>query len=183
MKKLQERGEVEISFHTQVPPEVVTQLMSMKETWARAQHLPVPTTHQGWLAPLIDALVSIDRLLVTLLTCDGVIIAGSVSILHGTKMLSYFTTYDLAYTHGSPGIVLLTETIRWAWDHGYTEHDHLRGDHPYKLPFSNDERGLHHYFGVGSMRGRCAVAVRGLASLWTNRQRAMIISIATEFIK
>jgi CelD/BcsL family acetyltransferase involved in cellulose biosynthesis len=179
LKKLQERGAVEISFHTQIPPEVVTQLVSMKEAWIRTHHALEPVIHQGWLAPLVDALVSIDRLLVTLLTCDGVIIAGSVSILHGTKMLSYFTTYDLAYTHGSPGIVLLTETIRWAWDHGYTEHDHLRGDHAYKLPFSNDECGLYHYVGVGSMRGRCAVAAKGLASLWAKRQRAMTIPAAT----
>ena len=85
---------VEVSFHSQVSPEVVTQLVAMKEAWAAVQHVLVPVTHQGWLVRLVEALASIDSLLVTLLTCDGVMIAGTVNILHGTQMLSYFTTYD-----------------------------------------------------------------------------------------
>ena len=179
-RKLQERGAVEVSFHAQVSPEVVTQLVLMKEAWATAQHVVMPETPQGWLLRLVEALTSIDSLLVTLLTCDGVIVAGTVNIVHGTQMLSYFTTYDLAYTHGSPGIVLLTETICWAWDHGYIEHDHLRGDHAYKLPFSNDEHALYHYIGAGSLRGRWAVALREIASVWARRQRTVTSSVVSE---
>lgn len=165
-KKLQEWGTTEVSFHSRVSPEVITRLVSLKEAWATTQHVAMPVLPQLWLAQLVEALASTDSLLVALLTCDGVVVAGTVNILHGTQMLSHFTTYDQTYTHGSPGIVLLTETICWAWDHGYTEHDHLRGDHPYKLPFSNDTRTLYQYIGAGSLRGRCAIALRERASMW-----------------
>jgi CelD/BcsL family acetyltransferase involved in cellulose biosynthesis len=58
-------------------------------------------------------------------------------------MLALFATYDPEYERGSPGILLMTEYTKWAFDQGIEEVDYLLGAERYKFRYANRLIKLH----------------------------------------
>jgi CelD/BcsL family acetyltransferase involved in cellulose biosynthesis len=163
LRKLEDTGRVDVQFHTKPPEGVVSKLRSLKLEWAVAAGRAAPLVEDDHLLiALVDALAAAGCLLLVVIKCNDDIVAGSINAVQGARMLSWFTVYDLKYDRASPGIVLLTECIRWAWDNGLTEHDHVRGAHSYKLPFSNASIVLRRYTAPRSLRGYAALAMRDI---------------------
>jgi CelD/BcsL family acetyltransferase involved in cellulose biosynthesis len=109
-------------------------------------------------------------------TCNGDMVANSINAIHGKSLLSYFMVYDPKYERASPGIVLLVECTHWAFNNGFTAHDHLRGLEPYKLPFCNTWTVVRGYTGAVTARGHAALLLRPIGmtrkhSLRRRRQR------------
>jgi CelD/BcsL family acetyltransferase involved in cellulose biosynthesis len=166
LRKLQEMGQVEVNFYTTPPDGVVERLRVLKLEWTYANGGPVPLFEEKDLfGGLVNALASLDRLLMAVVTCDGEIVASSINATQGDTLQSYFTVYDPKYERASPGIVLLVEVTRWAFDNGFAVHDHLRGTESYKLPFSNSWVVLRGYTGAATARGHAALTLRRLGSL------------------
>jgi CelD/BcsL family acetyltransferase involved in cellulose biosynthesis len=165
LRKLQDMGQVKVSFHVTPPEGLVERLRVLKLEWTLANGGPVPLFEEEYLlSGLVDALESMNRLLIAVVTCGDEIVASSINATHGKSLLSYFTVYDPKYERASPGIVLLVECTRWAFNNGFTEHDHLRGTEPYKLPFSNSWTVLRGYTGAGTARGHAALMLRRIGS-------------------
>ncbi|MFL5281872.1 MAG: GNAT family N-acetyltransferase [Rhodopila sp.] len=166
LRKLQDHGQVEVSFHVTPPEGTVEHLRILKRDWGRAIGDPVALFEEEHLfEQLVNALASLDRLLMAVVTCDKDIVASSINVPHGETLLSYFTVYDPKYERASPGIVLLVEVTRWAFNNGFTVHDHLRGTEPYKLPFSNEWTMLHGYTGAATARGHAALMLRRMGGV------------------
>jgi CelD/BcsL family acetyltransferase involved in cellulose biosynthesis len=77
-----------------------------------------------------------------LIECEGEVVAGSINALQGDRLLAFFATYDPAAARASPGIMLMTHYIMWAFDNGITEVDFLRGEETYKFEFANTSVAL-----------------------------------------
>jgi CelD/BcsL family acetyltransferase involved in cellulose biosynthesis len=175
LRKLQDMGPVEVSFHVTPPAGAVERLRVLKLEWTLANGGPVPLFEEEYLlSGLVDALASTNRLLMALVTCGDEVVASSINATHGTSLLSYFTVYDPKYERASPGIVLLVECTRWAFNNGFTEHDHLRGTESYKLPFSNSLTMLRGYTGAATARGHAALMLRRMSSGLTRSLRAWL---------
>src|SRR5262249_40019790 len=72
-------------------------------------------------------------------------VAASINAVHGRILLAYFAVYDAAFARASPGILLMTEYTRWAFDAGLTKVDYLRGEETYKFEFANNVVSLNSY--------------------------------------
>lgn len=168
MRKLQETGRVAVEFHTSPPEGVVERLRRLKLDWAVANGVPSPIVEEkDVLSGLVNALASLGRLVLVVIKCNDEVVAASINATHGTRLLSYFTVYDPKYDRASPGIVLLVECTRWAFNHGFVEHDHLRGTEPYKLAFANALTVLRGYTGAATARGHVALILRGAGTSMT----------------
>ena len=119
------------------------------------------------LLALVTALDQMGSLVVFLIECKGNIIAGSVNALQENKMLALFATYDPAFKRASPGILLMTEYTKWAFDQGIEEIDYLLGAEPYKFKFANKKLRLGIFICAKTFRGRVALA----AYQWIQRHR------------
>jgi CelD/BcsL family acetyltransferase involved in cellulose biosynthesis len=166
LRKLQEMGRVEAEFHVTPPEGVIERLRTLKLEWAVANGVQFALVEEECLlSRLVNALASLDRLLLVVIKCDDEIVASSINATDGKRLLSYFTVYNPKHDRASPGILLLVECTRWAFDHGFTEHDHLRGAEPYKLPFSNACIMLRGYTGAATIRGHAALMLRRMANV------------------
>ena len=85
------------------------------------------------LLALVTALDEMGSLIVFLIECEGNIIAGSVNALQDNRMLALFARYDPAFKRASPGILLMTEYTKWAFDKGIEEIDYLLGAEPVQI--------------------------------------------------
>jgi CelD/BcsL family acetyltransferase involved in cellulose biosynthesis len=166
LRKLQEMGRVEVEFHGTPPEGVIERLRTLKLEWAVANGVQFALVEEECLlSRLVNARASLDRLLLVVIKCDDEIVASSINATDGKRLLSYFTVYNPKHDRASPGILLLVECTRWAFDHGFTEHDHLRGAEPYKLPFSNACIMLRGYTGAATIRGHAALMLRRMANV------------------
>jgi len=104
-------------------------------------------------APHINMLVS--RLLV-----DGETVAADVNQLAGDRMYSDYETFDLVWSKYSPGALLMSESIRWAFDHKLMLFDLGRGVDDYKLKWSSGVATLNRFLYPCNMRGRIYVLLR-----------------------
>jgi CelD/BcsL family acetyltransferase involved in cellulose biosynthesis len=164
-RKLEELGRFAVEIHTTPPDGVVEHLRRLKLQWAIAQGLPAPMLENpSFFAGLVHSLAALGRLLVVVIRCGDEFVAGSIHITHNGRLLSYLATYDPKYERASPGVILLAECTRWAFNHGFTEHDFLRGAESYKASFANTAVVVRGYIGVGSVCGRAALMLRQLAA-------------------
>lgn len=112
------------------------------------------------LLTLVEALDRLDSLKIFVIEdAAGTIIAGSVNAVQGDKMLALFATYDPDYERASPGILLMTDYTKWAFDNGIVEIDYLLGAEPYKFRFANRKLRLHIFVAARTMMGRIALAI------------------------
>lgn len=137
---------------------IVHRLLSLKRQRVENRASPLVASDSILLA-LVRALDALGSLRIFLIEQGGTVIAGSVNVVHGGKMLAVFATYDPTYHQASPGILLMTDYTRWAFDHGITEVDYLLGAEPYKFKFANREVRLHIFVAGRTMLGRMALAI------------------------
>ena len=121
---------------------VIKQLITYKRKWESNRDSPMVHSDTILLA-LVEALHRMRRLRIFLIERAGTIIAGSVNAIDGTSMLALFATYDPEYERGSPGILLMTEYTKWAFDQGIEEVDYLLGAERYKFRYANRIIKLH----------------------------------------
>ena len=69
------------------------------------------------------------------------------------------TSYDPEFDRASPGMILIVQYTKWAFDNGLRKVDFLRGDEPFKSRLMNAEINLNSYFGARTGIGRAALAV------------------------
>jgi CelD/BcsL family acetyltransferase involved in cellulose biosynthesis len=152
-----------------LPPEadlapVLAQLAAFKRLWLTKTGHVAPLFDEG--APLLPALAKVlaeaGTLRIFVLERDGAIIALSLNFMEGDSLLAFVTAYDPAFERGSPGMVLMMDYIRWAFDKGCREMDFLTGDEDFKHRFGTHEVPLASMAGAGSLLGRLVMLADGM---------------------
>ena len=135
---------------------VLDRLFELKARWVAdtGSAWPLLANRTIGLRSFGAALASIDRIAVFVLEVDGVVIAGTLNVLDGPKMLAFVAAYDLAYERASPGTILMVDYAMWAFNAGFHEIDYLRGEQPYKLRFANARTYLSGYQGGLTAKGK-----------------------------
>jgi len=135
--------------------------------WKRAQYATTGQTDifdAGWpLDVLSDLFLTADpdyRATLFTLHVGGRLIAGHLALCTPKIAHAWFIAHDDDFGRYSPGVVLITEVIRWAAARGMAELDLGPGDYRFKLSLANRTRGVAHGF-VG--RPSAASLVRGAA--------------------
>jgi CelD/BcsL family acetyltransferase involved in cellulose biosynthesis len=158
-RMLAEMGKISVrQIGADPPASLIARLSDLKDQWRRANGLE-STCDAAMLTALVDALEKLGALSIVVLECDGEVVAGSINAVHGGRLLAFFATYDPVVARASPGIMLMTHYIRWAFDNGITEIDFLRGEEVYKFEFANSVVTLDVF-----LAGRSAVGAALLAA-------------------
>jgi CelD/BcsL family acetyltransferase involved in cellulose biosynthesis len=91
------------------------------------------------------------------------------------KVWSYDSAYDLAFSDGSPGVLLTARIIEDACRRGMSEYDFMRGDEPYKLAWTDTYRQeMEYVLDAGTLRARLAREVAFQARWWLRRSSALV---------
>ncbi len=143
---------------------VLQRLITLKLSWLRAKKLrsPLLDNNVDVLPRLVQALSRVGSLRIFAIECGGEIVAGSVNVVQNDRMMAFFSAYDPRYERASPGISLMTEYTRWAFDHGITVVDYLRGSEAYKFEFANAAVELTSVVKGCTVLGRSVLAGQGL---------------------
>jgi CelD/BcsL family acetyltransferase involved in cellulose biosynthesis len=153
-------GEVQVAMHTEAAglEPIMDRLIALKRDWLQRQvpDSPLLGPDGELLKRLICASADTGRLMVFLVEAGGVIATGSVNFVYDDRMQAYLTAYDSAYDRASPGMMVMIEYTRWAFDRGMKEVDFLRGDEPFKFRIANAELGLSRFKHGHTMLGRAA---------------------------
>lgn len=160
--KFLEEG-AELRFRLLEPHEnfepVLAELSRFKRIWLQKTGITAPLFDEG--APLLAALARVlheaGMLRIFVLERDGKAIAISMNFVEGKSLRAFVTAYDPSVERGSPGMVLMMDYIRWAFDHGLNEVDFLTGDEDFKNRLANEAVPLASIAGPGSVLGRIAM--------------------------
>ncbi|MNT68722.1 hypothetical protein D3C72_2069780 [compost metagenome] len=88
--------------------------------------------------------------------------------------MAFVTTYDPAFERASPGTLLMSDYIMWAFDRGLHTVDFLCGAEAFKQRFGTEAVMLGTFVAPGSLRGRAVLALdRARHALAQRRQRAV----------
>lgn len=175
--KFLEEGGARVAFRL-LPPEedfrpVLAQLAAFKRLWLARTGITAPLFDEG--APLLPALAQVlheaGMLRVFVLEKDERAIAISMNFIEGASLRAFVTAYDPAFHQGSPGMVLMMDYIRWAFDHGLDEVDFLTGDEDFKNRFANEAVPLASMAGAGSPLGHVAMLADEVGSRARTRLR------------
>ena len=135
--------------------------------WKRAQYAKTGQTDifdAGWPLEVLKALFRSDnpalRLNFFTMHVDGRLVAGHLALCTPTLAHAWFIAHDDEFGRYSPGVILITEVIRWAAANGVRELDLGPGDYRFKLSLANRTREVAHGF-VG--RRSAASFMRGAA--------------------
>jgi CelD/BcsL family acetyltransferase involved in cellulose biosynthesis len=144
-------------------------VMALKREWLRTSHPSSPLLGRdgATLDAMLHAITDIGLMRLFLLMCGDKVAAASVNFVCRDRLQAYMTTYDPAFERASPGMVLIMQYTRWAFDRGLRKVDFLRGDEPFKLRLANVEISLNSYLGARTGIGRAALA----AHRWRARSR------------
>lgn len=157
---LSERGDIvfrQIDDNEPRAP-VITRLLALKRIREENRDSPLVRSNTILLA-LAGALDRLASLKIFVIEHAGTIIAGSINAVQGDRMLALFATYDPAYERASPGILLMTDYTKWAFDNGIVEIDYLLGAEPYKFRFANRKVRLHIFVAARTIVGRLALVI------------------------
>ena len=80
---------------------------------------------QGWIS-------------VVVLECKDRLVAWQLLYRCGKKLWGYMTAYDHTYADLSPGTILISAVIDYAFANGFDEFDFLKGEENYKLRWATD---------------------------------------------
>jgi CelD/BcsL family acetyltransferase involved in cellulose biosynthesis len=167
-RMLSEMGKVTVRhILTDPSPALIAKLSNLKEQWRQANGL-VSTCDTAMLTALVDGLGKLGALRMVVLECGGEVVAGSINAVQGNRLFAFFATYDPAVARASPGIMLMTRYIKWAFDSGITEIDFLRGEEVYKFEFANKVVTLDVFLTSRTVFGACVLAAY---RLWNAAQR------------
>lgn len=159
MRILGQSGEVKFreASHDELPL-VLNRMIELKRGWLRAtqQHSPLLDGDPRLLPALVDALSRMGVLSAFVLEVGDTLAAGSINLQEGRRMLAFFAAYDPKFSRASPGILLMTEYSKWAFDRGMDEIDYLRGDEGYKFEFANKVVKLATVVGSQTLVGKTA---------------------------
>ena len=160
-RRLQDMGVVEKITLRHTQTDIIERLVVLKKGWLVANKLASPLIENGpsLLIDLTAAMEKVNKLCMFVLTCDGVIVSGSVNTLHERSLMAFFAAYDPKFDAISPGITAMNEYTRDAFDTGFTEIDYLRGAEHYKFEFATGRRMLHSYALGRTLKGKATLAV------------------------
>ncbi|MCZ8376059.1 MAG: GNAT family N-acetyltransferase [Beijerinckiaceae bacterium] len=138
---------------------VLTRLSALKRAWLEKMGLEAPLFDQDapLLGALVDTLRKAGQLRIFVLERDGETIAISINFVDGKTMMAFVTTYDPAVEKGSPGMVLMVDYIRWAFDNGLDLVDFLCGAEDFKSRFASETVTLTSMAGAASLFGKAAL--------------------------
>lgn len=158
MRILAESGEVR--FREQAAGEAwdrpLGQLITLKQQWLAATNNQSDLVAGDLLRSLVAALAVMGCLRIFLLECRQQLAAGLITAIHQNRLLAFFAAYDPCYERSSPGILLMTEVTKWAFDRGLEYVDYLRGEEAYKFEFANDATRIRHFTAGRTLVGRSA---------------------------
>lgn len=157
-RMLAEMGKISVRQIVADPPaDLIARLSDLKEQWRRANGLE-STCDSAMLTALVDGLGKLGALCIVVLECNGEVVAGSINAIQGNRLLAFFAMYDPVVARASPGIMLMTHYIKWAFDNGITEIDFLRGEEVYKFEFANTVVTLDVFLGSKTVVGALMLA-------------------------
>ncbi len=158
---LAEFGKISIRQHqpSDALRPVLERLIGLKQQWlvATGQRSALLERDSRAAAAHVEALATTGQLKIFLIECDDIIVAGSINVLQGDRLMAFLATYDPVYERASPGTILMVEYTMWAFDNAIVEIDYLRGREAYKFKFANAELTLQTFFGTASLAGRAAL--------------------------
>lgn len=185
-KLLEENGPV--NFRLLGPDEprksVIDQFLTMKRNWLKSQGLSSAAYEQDAEAVIrmIDALADAGLLHLFVLESNDHVAAVAINFMQRGTMMAFLTAYDPAYERASPGTILITEYIMWAYDNGLSTVDFLCGGEAFKARFGTDAAVLGTLACAGSFKGQIALAtdsarhrlmeLRSAAKQWLGRLSA-----------
>lgn len=142
--------------------------------WKRTQYASTGQTDvlaAGWPLRLLQQLHERNdpnlRGLLFTLHAGGKLAAAHYALCTPRIAHAWFIAHDDALNRYSPGVVLITEVIRWAAERGMAELDLGPGDYRFKLSLANRQRVVGHGFA-----GRLSVAALAKAAQYRVREAA-----------
>lgn len=138
---------------------ILDRLGELKRLWLARNGIEAPLFDEGspTLRALVKALADAGQLRIFVLERDGVVVAISVNFVQAGTMMAFLTTYDPAVERGSPGMVLMVDYIRWAFDNGLTMVDFLCGAEEFKSRFATSTVTLESLAGSRTVVGGAAM--------------------------
>lgn len=137
-RRLEERGKVsfEILVSASEVEETVHWMLAQKRDWLRRRGMSrdwqVSDGYERFVTALArDALAS-GELVVALIRLSGQILGAEISFLRGPHLELYLTAYDRDWKSFGPGLLVLDELIKWAFEKELSTIDFRTGDEPYK---------------------------------------------------
>jgi CelD/BcsL family acetyltransferase involved in cellulose biosynthesis len=145
-RKLMGRQGVEyVDLGSENMPQVLQALLELHEKRAAEKKIHSSFARADVIAFHRDLLNRIDRSHVWLrgLRYRGALIAVFYGYALGGRISYYQLGHDPAWGTFSPGVVLLQETIREAFERGFTEYNFLQGEEEFKYRWTSQIRRLH----------------------------------------
>lgn len=162
---------------------VLKRLSDLKRQWldARGRSSTLFAEGEVALSALIEALARAGVLRIFVIEVDGLIVSISVNFEQHGSLMAFVTTYDPAFERASPGTLLMSDYIIWAFDHGLHTVDFLCGAEAFKQRFGTAQVTLGTLTAPGSLRGRAALALdRARHAIEQRRQPSQPLSPAVD---
>lgn len=140
-------------------PEVIAELIRMKDAWGAKQGTVNTLTKPGrpeCMTELALQACKEQTLHLSLLTCGERAIAIHYGFVGKDGLYYYQPSYDLEFAKASAGRLHLTLLVMWAIDNGYDRFDFLRGGEAYKTDLADHARLLNSYLFAHGLLGACA---------------------------
>jgi CelD/BcsL family acetyltransferase involved in cellulose biosynthesis len=153
---------------------VLARLSALKRKWLEARGHTSALFEEGEVAlsALVEALARSGILRIFVLELDGLIVAISINFVQRGTLMAFVTSYDPAFERASPGTLLMSDYIMWAFDHGLHTVDFLCGAEAFKQRFGTDAVTLGTLVAPGSLRGRAVLALDGARHALAQRRQA-----------
>lgn len=163
IKFIEEVGKFRLRLLKQDEPlkPVLDRISMLKRKWLANKDLQSDLFVDGTstLDALVGALDKAGILRIFVLECKGTIIAVSINFVQHNTMMAFITTYDPEFERASPGVVLMTDYIKWSIDQGLQTVDFLCGAEQFKQRFATQSVCLTSLMGAGTLRGSLAILV------------------------
>jgi len=144
-KLLGAQGVEYVDLGSEDTPQVLQALLELHEKRAGEKKIHSSFAHARVVAFHQAFLNRVDRSHVWLrgLRYQGALIAVFYGYALGGRLSYYQLGHDPAWATSSPGAVLLQETIREAFERGFTEYNFLQGEEGFKFRWTSQIRRLH----------------------------------------
>ena len=162
---------------------VLERLSALKRQWLDARGRSSTLFEEGEVAlsALVEALARAGVLRLFVMEVDGLIVSISVNFEQHGSLMAFVTSYDPAFERGSPGTLLMSDYIMWAFDRGLHTVDFLCGAEAFKQRFGTAAVTLATLAAPGSLLGRAVLALdRVRHAVAQRRQPAPITAPAAD---
>lgn len=135
-EKAGNRGTVTCEIACEMQPELVNGLIALHEArWrARAQPGMIAANRSApFLRDIAQEFARMGILRLFALRFEGELAAAIFAWLHQGTLSFYMSGFEPRFEWFSPGQLLLSECLRYSYEHGCRTWDFLRGTEPYKL--------------------------------------------------